>query len=76
MEYIPQLTKSVESHANQPTSKFWKVLLQRVYELLDKVHVFYDQIHLQGGICFYSVIGLFVSLIFVGIDVQFLQSKK
>ncbi|KAK3090239.1 hypothetical protein FSP39_010297 [Pinctada imbricata] len=39
MEYIPRLTKTMESHSDHPTARFWKAMLHKVYELLDKVVV-------------------------------------
>ncbi|XP_064605769.1 LOW QUALITY PROTEIN: HEAT repeat-containing protein 1-like [Liolophura sinensis] len=50
MEYITKLSRSAEENQSNPTSRFWRALLHKVYDLLEKVvsllqnQTFYDVI--------------------------------
>lgn len=37
LRYIHSIARSVEENANKPTAKFWRVLLNKAYDVLDKV---------------------------------------
>lgn len=37
LRYIHSIAQSVEENANKPTAKFWRVLLNKAYDVLDKV---------------------------------------
>lgn len=37
LRYISLVAKEAERHSEQPTAKFWRALLHKVYEILDKV---------------------------------------
>lgn len=37
LRYIHSVARSVEENANKPTAKFWRVLLNKAYDVLDKV---------------------------------------
>ncbi|XP_054899068.1 HEAT repeat-containing protein 1 isoform X2 [Poeciliopsis prolifica] len=38
LRYIHSVARCVEDNADQPTAKFWRVLLNKAYEVLDKVN--------------------------------------
>jgi len=37
LRYIHAVARRVEDDADKPTAKFWRVLLNKAYEVLDKV---------------------------------------
>lgn len=39
LRYIHSVARCVEDNADQPTAKFWRVLLNKAYEVLDKVSI-------------------------------------
>lgn len=39
LRYIHSVARCVEENAGKPTAKFWRVLLNKAYDVLDKVCV-------------------------------------
>jgi len=39
LKYISLIAKSADRHSQSPASKFWRALLHKGYEILDKVRV-------------------------------------
>lgn len=39
LRYIHSIARCVEDNADKPTAKFWRVLLNKAYDVLDKVTV-------------------------------------
>lgn len=37
LRYIHSVARCVEENADKPTAKFWRVLLNKAYDVLDKV---------------------------------------
>lgn len=37
LRYIHSVARCVEQNADKPTAKFWRVLLNKAYDVLDKV---------------------------------------
>lgn len=37
LRYIHSIARCVEENADKPTAKFWRVLLNKAYDVLDKV---------------------------------------
>lgn len=37
LHYIHHVARRMEENANKPTAKFWRVLLNKAYDVLDKV---------------------------------------
>lgn len=37
LRYIHSVARCVEENADKPTAKFWRVLLNKAYEVLDRV---------------------------------------
>lgn len=39
LRYIHSVARCVEENAGKPTAKFWRVLLNKAYDVLDKVRI-------------------------------------
>lgn len=39
LRYIHCVARCVEDNASKPTAKFWRVLLNKAYDVLDKVRI-------------------------------------
>lgn len=39
LRYIHSVAARVEENTDKPTAKFWRVLLNKAYDVLDKVHI-------------------------------------
>ncbi|XP_048255630.1 HEAT repeat-containing protein 1-like [Haliotis rufescens] len=50
LQYISQISRTVDKHQNKPTSRFWKAYLHKAYDMIDKIacllrdHVFVEVI--------------------------------
>ena len=46
--YIHTVARCVEENCNNPTAKFWRALLNKAYEVLDKVRISLTRAHLMS----------------------------
>ncbi|NWQ74068.1 HEAT1 protein, partial [Columbina picui] len=73
LHYINTVASSVEGNADKPTAKFWRVLLNKSYDMLDKVCVV--SLHVSSGTFPVLLINMIITFVgfLVGLILQLLE---